>query len=186
MVEFTRSLTQAQRQAQRLLLATRVEALRRARAEVKAAIQREGRIKLSAVPAREITALAEAYVLAHRRVIVEARASVEQWRVEGFFGKRAALAAHNLRFSALTLKACGARLSIERMSRTEWTGEMIVGYSRVSTDGQTRNAQQAAPRDTEVVDVFAPPREDFLAGATRLIWRTIVPRHVERTTREKL
>ena len=78
-------------------------------------------------------------------------------------------AAHNLRFSALTLQACGARLSIERMSCTEWSGEMIVGYSRVSTDGQTGYAQKAAPRDTEVVDVFAPPREDFLAGATRLI-----------------
>jgi hypothetical protein len=61
--------------------------MRRARAEVKAAIQREGRIKLSAVPAREITAMAEAYVLAHREVIAEARARVEQWRVEGFFGK---------------------------------------------------------------------------------------------------
>ena len=46
---------------------------------------------------------------------------------------------------------------------------MIVGYSRVSTDGQTLYAQQAALRDTEVVDVFAPPREDFLAGGTRLI-----------------
>ena len=50
-----------------------------------------------------------------------------------------------------------------------WSGEMIVGYSRVSTDGQTLYAQQAALRDTEVVDVFAPPREDFLAGGTRLI-----------------
>ena len=38
---------------------------------------------------------------------------------------------------------------------------MIVDYSRVSTDGQTLYAQQAALRDTEVVDVFAPPREDF-------------------------
>ena len=66
-----------------------VEALRRARAEVKAAIQREGRIKLSAVPAREITAMAEAYILAHREIIAEARARVEQWRVEGFFGKTA-------------------------------------------------------------------------------------------------
>ena len=50
------------------------------------------------------------------------------------------------------------------MSCTEWGSEMIVGYSRVSTDGQTLYAQQAALRDTEVVDVFAPLREDFLAG----------------------
>ena len=41
--------------------------------------------------------MAEAYVLAHREIIAEAKARVEQWRVEGFFGKRAALAAHNLR-----------------------------------------------------------------------------------------
>ena len=36
----------------------------------------------------------------------------------------------------------------------------------VSTDGQTLYAQQAALGDTEVVDVFAPAREDFLAGGT--------------------
>jgi hypothetical protein len=74
-------------------MAVRVEAMRRAREEVKAQIRREGRIKRSQVPAREITAVAEAYVLAHRELIAEARAKVEQWRVEGFFGK----AAQNLR-----------------------------------------------------------------------------------------
>lgn len=42
-------------------------------------LRAEGRIKLSQVP-REITAMAEAYVLAHREIIVEARARVEQWR----------------------------------------------------------------------------------------------------------
>jgi hypothetical protein len=45
-------------------------------------------------------------------------------------------------------KACGARRSIERISCTEWDSEMIVGYSRVSTDGRTLYAQQAALRDT--------------------------------------
>ena len=70
--------------------------MRRAREEVKAQIRREGRIKLSAVPAREIAAMAEAYVLAHRELIAEARARVEQWRVEGFFGK----AAQNLRVTS--------------------------------------------------------------------------------------
>jgi hypothetical protein len=63
---------------------------------------------------------------------------------------------------------------------------MIVGYSRVSTDGQTLYAQQAALRDTEVVDVFAPPREDFLAGAPVLYACTIVARYVEWRMREKL
>ena len=41
--------------------------------------------------------MAEAYILAHRKIIAEARARVEQWRAEGFFGKQAALAAQNLR-----------------------------------------------------------------------------------------
>ena len=47
---------------------------------------------------------------------------------------------------------------------------MIVGYSSVSTDGQTLDAQQAALRDTEVVDTFAPPREGFLAGGHAVLY----------------
>ena len=88
MVEAISSLTpsRAQRQAERMRLAVRVEAMRWAREEVKAQIRREGRIKLCSVPPREITAMAEAYVLAHRELIAEARARVEQWRL-GFFGK---------------------------------------------------------------------------------------------------
>ena len=46
---------------------------------MKAQIRREGRIKLCSVPSREITAMAEAYILAHREIIAEARARVEQW-----------------------------------------------------------------------------------------------------------
>ena len=61
------------------------------------------------------------------------------------------------------------------MSCTEWSGEIIVGYSRVSTDVQTLYAQQAALRDTEVGDFFAPPREDFFAGARRLICVVLPP-----------
>ena len=41
-------------------IAVRVEAQRRAREEVKARLRCEGRVKLSDVPAREITAMAEA------------------------------------------------------------------------------------------------------------------------------
>jgi hypothetical protein len=83
MVEAISSLTpsRAQRQAERMRVAVRVEAMHRAREEVKAQIRR---VKLSAVPAREITAQAEAYVLAHREIIAEARARVEQWQ----FGPR--------------------------------------------------------------------------------------------------
>ena len=64
----------AQPQAERMRIAVRVEAQRRAREEVKAQIRRGGRVKLSEVPAREITAMAEArliedveYEKAHRR-----------------------------------------------------------------------------------------------------------------------
>jgi hypothetical protein len=63
----TQRRTKPSAEAERMRIAVRVEAMRRARTEVKAAIQREGRIKLSAVPAREITAMAEAYVLAQSR-----------------------------------------------------------------------------------------------------------------------
>ena len=69
-------------------MAVRVEAMRRAREEVKAQNRREGRIKLCSVPAREITAMAEAYVLAHREIIAEARARVKQWHAQGVFGPR--------------------------------------------------------------------------------------------------
>jgi hypothetical protein len=125
------------RAAERMRIAVRVEAQRRAREEVKAQIRREGRVKLSEVPAREITAMAEARLLEdveyRAKLIAEAKAVVERWQ----WGPRGGQFA----------KACGARRSIERMSCTEWSGEMIVGYSRVSTDGQTRYAQTAL-RDT--------------------------------------
>ena len=91
-----RSRRQAQRQAERQRMATKVEAMRRAREEVKAQIRRESRIKVCQVPPREITSMAEAYVLAHREIIVEARARVERWRIEGFFGKQAALSVRNV------------------------------------------------------------------------------------------
>jgi DNA invertase Pin-like site-specific DNA recombinase len=41
------------------------------------------------------------------------------------------------------------------MSRTKWSGEMIVGYARVSTDGQTLDAQQAALTAAGAEWVFA-------------------------------
>jgi hypothetical protein len=98
MVEANPSLapSRAQRQAERMRIAVRVKAQRRAREEVKAQIRSEGRVKLASVPPREITAMAEARPRPSE-IIAEARARVEQWRVEGFFGKRAALPAHNFR-----------------------------------------------------------------------------------------
>ena len=45
------------------------------------------------LPPSEIVPLANAYLAAHRaELIAEAKATVERWRVEGFFGKRAAQA----------------------------------------------------------------------------------------------
>jgi hypothetical protein len=54
MVETTSSLTQAQRQAQRQAIAIRVLCEHRAQEEIKDAIRREGKCKLSSVPRREI------------------------------------------------------------------------------------------------------------------------------------
>ena len=44
-------------------------------------------MRLSSVAPRDLTQMAEAYIFEHREIIAEARARVEQWRVEGFFGK---------------------------------------------------------------------------------------------------
>jgi hypothetical protein len=90
MVEANPSLARSQRQAQ----AVRVLCEGRAREEIKDQIRRQGKVKLSRVPARVITALARARLFEdaeyRARLIAEAKAVVEQWRAEGFFGKRAA------------------------------------------------------------------------------------------------
>ena len=94
MVEAISSLTQAQRLAQRQLQAVRVLCERRAQEEIKDQIRRQGKVKLSRVPQREISAMARARVMAdadyRARLIAEARPIVDQWTAEGFFGKRAA------------------------------------------------------------------------------------------------
>ena len=94
MVEAIHSLTQTQRLAQRQAIAVRVLCERRAQEEIKDQIRREGRVKLRSVPRREIIAMARAKVFAdaayRTRLIAEAERVVEEWRVEGFFGKQAA------------------------------------------------------------------------------------------------
>jgi hypothetical protein len=111
MIEATHSLQQAQAAGQaqsstviapavraRMGRAVRVEALRRAKADTKRALQAQG-LKLAAIPHKEIVAAAEARLLANAayraKLIAEARAVVDRWTAEGFFGKRAALAAQN-------------------------------------------------------------------------------------------
>jgi hypothetical protein len=68
--------------------AVRVLARQRAVREVKRELQAQGRRKVSQVPMREIVAMAEDYILAHREIIVEARAKVERWEAEGYFRPR--------------------------------------------------------------------------------------------------
>ena len=95
MVEVISSLapSRAQRQAQRQAQAVRVLAMHTTKREVKEQLRSQG-IKVSRVPAREITAMATAKVMEdgeyRERLIAEARPIVDQWTAEGFFGKRAA------------------------------------------------------------------------------------------------
>ena len=95
MVETIHSVAQAQRLAQRQTIAVRVLCERRAQEEIKDQIRRQGKIKLSNVPRHHIQRLARAALedAEYRsRLIAEAKLIVEEWRVEGFFGKRAAQA----------------------------------------------------------------------------------------------
>jgi hypothetical protein len=92
MVEANPSLARSQRLAQRQLQAVRVLCERRAQEEIKDQIRRQGKVKLSRVPQREIIAMARARVMAdaeyRAKLIAEARPIVDQWTAEGFFGKR--------------------------------------------------------------------------------------------------
>jgi hypothetical protein len=63
---------------------------REAQAAIKRQLQAQGRRKPSQVPMREIALAAKEYPAAHPKLIAEAKPIVEQWRREGFFGKRAA------------------------------------------------------------------------------------------------
>jgi hypothetical protein len=46
-------------------------------------------VRLADVEAREITARAKDYLIAHPELVVEARPVVESWLARGVFGKRA-------------------------------------------------------------------------------------------------
>ena len=88
-------------------------------------LQAQG-LKVSHFPQREIRAQAEVYLCAHRETLIaEARVTVDLQRVSLFY---------------VTLK-----MGLE----------MIVGYARVSTDGQTLDAQQAALLAAGAEKVFA-------------------------------
>jgi hypothetical protein len=90
MTEASHSLQQA-----KLLVsmsnATRTLALQRAMWATKRQLQAQG-LKVNFFPHRELVSRAEQYLAQHREeLIAEASAMVEQWHLEGFFGKRAKL-----------------------------------------------------------------------------------------------
>jgi hypothetical protein len=104
MVEASHSLQQSQRQAQlhaRLARAAITLAQQRARSAVKHRLRARG-LKVQYIPHREITAMAQAYLAEHPELIAEAKPIIEQWRREGFFGKRAARTVHILGQSVTT------------------------------------------------------------------------------------
>ena len=83
-VEAIHSVAQAQRLAQRQAQAVRVLAMHTAKREVKDQIRRQGKVKLSKVPHRQIVAMARARLFEdgeHRaKLIADAKLIVEQWQ----------------------------------------------------------------------------------------------------------
>jgi hypothetical protein len=104
MVEASHSLQQSQRQAQlhaSMARAAITLAHREAEKAVKRSLAARG-IKLQLIAKREITVMAREYLASHPQLIEEAKPIIEQWRREGFFGKRAARTGHILGQSATT------------------------------------------------------------------------------------
>jgi hypothetical protein len=71
----------------RITTASFVLAMQRARSMVKEELKRQ-RIRLADVEAREITARAKDYLIAHPELVADARPVVESWFARGVFGKR--------------------------------------------------------------------------------------------------
>ena len=92
MVEATNSVQQVALRA-RLAHAAITLARHEAEKAVKQALKGQG-LKPQYIARREIVTMAKAYLAAHPELIAEARPIVEQWRREGFFGKRAARTDH--------------------------------------------------------------------------------------------
>ena len=85
MAEANHSLSQIQI---RITQASFVLAMQRARGMVKDELKRE-RIRLADVEAKEISARARDYLIAHPEVVAEVRPIIEEWFARGVFGKRA-------------------------------------------------------------------------------------------------
>ena len=95
MIETIPSVQQVALRA-RLAQAAITLAKREAEKAVKQALKGRG-LKPQYIPRREIVIMAKAYLAAHPELIAEVKPIIERWRREGFFGKRAAQAAHKLR-----------------------------------------------------------------------------------------
>jgi DNA invertase Pin-like site-specific DNA recombinase len=145
-----------------------------ARKEIKRKIQSEGRVKLCRVPVREIERLAKLMVMERRdEFIAKAKASgVVQDELRRLQAKEERKRQRQLERNPKTFEqfanACGARTSVERMSCTKRRGEMIVGYARVSTDGQSHNAQQAALREAGAQRVFSEKQSGAMTDRAAL------------------
>jgi hypothetical protein len=79
---------------------------REAEKAVKRGLAAKG-IKLQLITKREITAMAREFLASHPELIAEAKPIIEQWRTEGFFGKRAARTVHILVRSVITCPVSG-------------------------------------------------------------------------------
>ena len=84
---------------QQLAMATMTRAMQVARGLVKEELKRQ-RVRIADVEAREITARAKDYLIAHPELVADARPVVESWFARGVFGKRAQRAFANLRSDA--------------------------------------------------------------------------------------
>ena len=99
--------------------------------------------------------MAEAAVLAdaeyRQELIADAKRRVEEIAQSGLLRKGCSKLRSYVQFT----KAWIAAASVERDPCTKRRREMIVGYARVSTDGQTLDAQQAALREAGAQRVFS-------------------------------
>ena len=92
MAEANASVHQAQVRAT-MSAATITLARRAAIKATKAELHAQG-LRTSHIPHSQIVARSKTYLVDHRELIAEASATVERWRAEGVFGKRAQAAVH--------------------------------------------------------------------------------------------